>query len=327
MSLLSLSRRCKDSVQLIVQRNLTYMSGGGAAAATSQPFLSQSYNDLSGGVVRRGGERRYPELRRFSTGGMTQPSDLHAWGIYVGEERQRFVSTSRERMNLSREVLPEVPEEGRSQTSHSDILLPTPHQVQADQITPTSARNRRINQSLQRLDSQERTPSQRYLSSSQSGDPMMRPVKQSSVDLGKKLSSSSLGSPSEGEQDRNLLLGLAMQSLTQAKQHSASQQGAGSSYQPRSLYSSKLSSVSSNGSSDSAYVSSANQDECRSPAAATSLQRRSLDEGLHSYSYPGPNSDSGFLDHTDRAEEDMVEWEVSVSMLFRQHSMTVRSLR
>lgn len=331
---------------MIVQRNPTYVSGGGAAAATSQPpFLSQSYSDLSAGPIapRRGGERRYGEARRFSTGGLTQPSDLPSNWLYAGEERQRVVSTSRERMsNLSIERLPEVPEEGRSQTSNLNIPIPTTRQVlaAAEQTTPTSITTRRISQPSQRSNSQDHTPSQKHLSCSQPGglnspaaQPPLMHVKQLSADLplGKKLS---LGSPMEGESDRNALLGLAMQSLTQSKMHTANQHGAtAANYQPRSLYSSKLS-TSSNGSFDSAYANglssrSLSHDERQSPPSVPSPQRISPDRPILRSSSSGAHSGSESPDQTDGAEE-VVDWEVSVSIhtppnhKYRHHQITLR---
>ena len=208
---------------------------------------------------------------------------------------------------MSREVLPEVPEEERSQTSNLNIPLPTTRQVPVEPITLTSSHFRRVSQQSQRSDTQEHTSSQKHLACSQGGDPAARHIKQNSADLGKKLSSSSLGS-TEGEQDRNILLGMAMQSLTQSKLHATS-------YQPRSLYSSKLSTTSSNGSSDSAYatgLSSVNHDECQSPPAAIGSRRRSTDEGSRRYSSPGSHSSSGSPDQNGGREEG-VEWEVSLS--------------
>ena len=305
-------------------RNPPYSSGA-AAATSSQPFLSQSYTDLSNGVSRRG-DRRFQDSRRFSTGGMTQPPDMQSshWQQYPVDDRIRMVSTSRERVNMSRsgERLPEVPEEGRSQTSNLNIPLPMvrPTLTSVEPTTPTSLSGRKISQpSSQRYEGMEHSASQRHLSSSQPGGlntsfapTPAKHVKQLSGDLGtvKKLS---LGSPTGGEQDA--LLGLAMQSVT--KMHPANHQqggGASNNYQPRSLYSSKLS-TSSYGSSDSAYATgqssrSLNPDERQSPSAASSPQRLSPERGLNR-SQSGAYSGTGSPDQMDGSLEEL-EWEVRI---------------
>ena len=136
-------------------------------------------------------------------------------------------------------------------------------------------------------------------------------VKQLSGDLGavKKLS---LGSPTGEEQDA--LFGLAMQSVTQSKMHPTNHQQT-ISYQPRSLYSSKLSTSSygSYGSSDSAYATglssrSLNPDERQSPSAASSPQRLSPERGLNR-SQSGPYSGTASPDQIDGPVEEL-EWEV-----------------
>lgn len=321
-----LLRKCKESVQLIVKRSPTFApscSSGGAAAA-SQPFLSQSYTDLSNGhPARRAGERSYHDSRRFSTGGMTQPADFSHWQ-YTVDDRPR-VSTSRERISKSIERLPEVPEEGRSQTSNLNIPLPTTRQVLAanTQTTPTSPNGRKISQQSQRSDSFERSMSQHHLSSSQPGSlntsstASARHVKQLSGDLStvKKLS---LGSPAEGDQERNLLLGLAMQSVTQSKMNTAHQQqiAAGTGYQPRSLYSSKLS-TSSYGSSDSAYATglssrSLNPDDQQSPTATSSPHRMSPEQRGLNRTHSGHYSSTGSPVQPDWTEEE-IDWEVRLT--------------
>ena len=332
---LQLFRKHRQNLHLVIQRNvsanpLSPYSPSGVIGSTSLPFLSSSYNDLPSSVAGRkasfpvggsqilGVERNG---RQFSdVGGMTQPADMLSYSHDDSMQWLRSINSSRERVALSKEKLPEVPEEANSQAANVSPP-PSVHFRQASTGTEHPRKSGAQGQTSQRSPT-----TQDYAASSTGGNGMKFSFSQPShldgthAGLGamgsRKLS---LGSP-DGDGG---LFGLAMQSVASRPSGYYASQSSSHTYQPRSFYSSKVSTSSVESDSDSAYITghssrSLNHEEghCTSPHAfCPQRPKDSNQRSPTSMQFPAGMLTNGHH-HEEELEDEMVDptvdWDVSI---------------
>ena len=301
---------------MILQRQNNTFSD--LTSSASQPFHSHSYNDISFGNTSpqklnskffSSSQSLKPvqpinETRRFTSGGLTQPVDMTHYQI-EDPTWLRNMSSSRDRVTVSRERLPEVPEE-------------TNHDVSIELRTENSKSNSGNSQKSLEIHS---VSSIGRLSSSQPGrlDRSLSPTKRSG-DTGRKFSANSLGSPT----DDKMLYSLALHSVASSKIYGGSSTQGHSSYQPRALYSSKLSTSSVGSGEDSAYSTSHSskslnhlqqEDAPTSPNSLFGLRLREksppIDTAQQRISPTSPIIDHSLSnDHLVEEERYAIEWEV-----------------
>lgn len=329
-------RKNRETLQLIVQRNipatsLSPFAASGINNSASQPFLSSSYTDLSiSGAARKtsvpmcssqvvGVDRNG---RRFSipeSGGLTQPADMSSYPHDESLQWLRSINSSRERMALSRDKLPEVPEETTSNSV--EVKPPAVHFKQASTGTEHSRKS-----SMQSQTSQRSLTTQDYASSSAASGGMKFSFSQPShLDASHSTTKTngsrklSLGSP-EGDSG---LYNLAMQSVASRAPGYCATQGSGHTYQPRSFYSSKVSTSSVESDSDSAYTTghssrSLNHDDGHSTSPHSFFLTRSKDSNQRSptsLQFPAGALVNGHCheeEFEDEGLETTVDWDVSV---------------
>ena len=333
-------RKHRQTLHLVIQRNvpvnlLSLHTAGGVISSTSLPFLSGSYTDLSSSVTGRktafpvgssqmtGMERNGRQFPIVDVGGLTQPADMSSFSHDDNMQWLRSFNSSRERMALSKEMLPEVPEEANSHPSQADP--PTVHFRQASTGTEHPRKS-----GAQGHPSQRSPTIQDYASSSCTGTSGMKfsfsqPSHLDGSHSGLKPIGNrkhSLGSP-DGDAG---LLNLAMQSVASRTPGYYASQSSSHAYQLRSFYSSKVSTSSVESDSDSAYVTghssrSLNQDEghCTSPHAFFPARSRDSNQrSPTSAQFPTmmPANGHGYGEEfEDEAVEPMVDWDVSVGSI------------
>lgn len=296
-------RKQRKTLRMILQRSSTTNSpnqssaGLGVFSSASQPFLSHSHSDfvlLPSKKTPVFTSQGYQEGCRSSIGGLPQAagdisgyeSDLH-W-------LHSTTSSSRDKMTLSKDRLPEVPEEGSS---------PQFPQKQTHKIS--------------QLDSKSSTTIHGRLSLSQPGleSGAVSPTKHYKLNdtTGRKYSATSLlGSPSEEELEGDLY-NLAIQSVASSKLFPETQLPS-PPYQPRTLYSSKVY-TGSMISTDSAYNTDQSSRSLNQPEDSSNFGRQSRNKSpvmdtAQQYIYPTSPPASVDRHHSSENEVIRMEWEV-----------------
>lgn len=284
-------RKQRETLQLILQRisvvaSPTSSISIGMPSSISQPFLSNSYSELSSLQHNKRpifssqmlpSTKVYQEKRRSSTGGFTQPTD----SIHYEPDTQwlKVSSSSRDKMTLSRDrLLPEVPEEG-SQSSFVDQHVPVRRLSQQDDHGPLQSG--RYSLSQPNFETRSLSPAKLYKGDSN----------------GRKFSTnSSLGSPSEEELEGSGLYNLAMQSITSSKLYP------GPTPMSHQSHNSKVSVTST----DSAYITDQLETDI-SPHSSYDFREKSPHmDTAQQHIFPTPPGASNNLTE----DEILIEWEV-----------------
>ena len=295
-------RKQRETLHMILQRlnttnSLNQSSNSlGVFSSASQPFLSHSHSDLVLLPSKKTPvftSQGYQEGRRSSIGGLTQPAaDISGYESDI--QWLHSISSSRDKMTLSKDRLPEVPEEG---------------------ISPQIAQKQ--TQKIGQLDDNSSATIHGRLSFSQPGleNRAISPTKHYKLNdtTGRKYSAtSSLGSPSEEELEGDLY-NLAIQSVASSKLFPGTQLQS-PPYQPRTLYSSKVY-TGSMISTDSAYNTDQSSRSLNQPEDSSSFGRQCQNKSppmdtAQQYIYP--TSPPASVDRHRSSEDQVIsmEWEV-----------------
>lgn len=297
-------RKQRETLQLILQRKsiATSPTAIGMPSSLSASYLSYSQFELpslqnthykhpvfSSQILPT--TKMYPtDMRRSSTGGMTQPLESSYFEPSPADlQRLKMMSSSRDKVTLSRDrLLPELPEES-SQSSFTD-----------QQVSSTSRR-------LSQQDDHSSTlmSSARYsLSQPNFETRSISPVKSSR----KYSTNSSLGSPSEDDLESSGLYNLAMQSIASSKLFPGATAPPVMSYQLRT----KASSTSVT-STDSAYITDQLENDV-SPHSSYDFREKSPPHHMDTaqqYIFPTPPKIGGVASNgTMHLDDELIEWEV-----------------
>lgn len=295
-------RKQRETLHMILQRSNTTNSPNqssaslGVFSSASQPFLSHSHSDLVLLPSKKPAvftSQGYQEGCRSSIGELTQPgADIS--GYESDLQWLHSMSSSRDKITLSKDRLPEVPEEGSS---------PQFAQKQTQRIS--------------QLDNKSSTTIHGRLSFSQPGleSGAISPTKHYKLNdtAGRKYSATSLlGSPSEEELEGDLY-NLAIQSVASSKLFPGTQIPS-PPYQPRTLYSSKVY-TGSMISTDSAYNTDQSSRSLNQPEDSSNFGRQSRNKSppidtAQQYIYP--TSPPACIDRHHSSEDEVIrmEWEV-----------------